>query len=335
MKHNVQKKYNLNQGYAILFAVVVVSIISMLAIGLSNTTYKQLVLSSLANDSQISYFQSDTSTECALYADNVLLMTPLSASPWRCGKDNNGADFTFNISGSGSDYSLSPTVLGTAIPCFDFNVTKSPASPFTTTIYARGYNSCVKTNPKTVEREIEVTYDGTGSGPIVLGNSASFVGIDTDTIGNWQGRYGSTAYTVMGSSQSYPSSITVTPSGNSLYVWESNPKDDRAPYIDSSSADRIAATWYAASSYTIDIDITDGSSHQVALYMLDWDSYGPRSANVQVLDGDTSAVLDSQDLDEYAGGKYLIWTVSGHVVLNITNNAKVASNVTASGIFFD
>jgi hypothetical protein len=157
------KQENKNQkGYAILFAVVVISIISMLAIGMSNTTYKQLVLSSLANDSQVSFYQSDTATECALYADNVLLMTTDTYSSWQCGKDNNGDDMTFNVSsipsGSRSDFNLSPTILGSSIPCFDLDVIKTGTSPVETNIYARGYNSCDKANPKTVEREIKVTY---------------------------------------------------------------------------------------------------------------------------------------------------------------------------------
>lgn len=159
MKNYFKIKSNKN-GYAILFAVVIISIISMLAIGLSNTTYKQLVLSSLANDSQVSFYQSDTATECALYADNVLLMNSTNYSSWQCGKDNNGDDITFTVLGLGGhlDYTLNPTILGTSLPCFDINVVKTGTAPIETNIYARGYNSCDKDNPKTVEREIKVTY---------------------------------------------------------------------------------------------------------------------------------------------------------------------------------
>ena len=153
---NFKQKKN-NGGYAILFAVVVVSIISMLAIGMSNTTYKQLVLSSLANDSQLSFYQSDTATQCALYSDNILSMNSGSYAEWRCGKNDNDEDFIFevsNITGGLNDYSLRPKISGTPIPCFEFDVTKGAE----TNIYARGYNSCDKTNQKTVEREIKVTY---------------------------------------------------------------------------------------------------------------------------------------------------------------------------------
>jgi len=161
------KKINLNKlfttqdgGYAILFAVVVVSIISMLAIGLSNTTYKQLILSSLANDSQLSFYQSDNATECALYAENVVGMASIT-SPWKCGKDSNNSDYSFTITGPTGDpqnYNFVPSINGTSIPCFNFNITKTTMPPIDTNIYARGYNSCNSTSPKTVEREIRVQY---------------------------------------------------------------------------------------------------------------------------------------------------------------------------------
>lgn len=156
IKNNLIHK---NKGYAILFSVVVISVISVIAIGLSNATFKQLILSSLANDSQSSFYQSDMATECALYADNVLLMNGSSPSPWRCGVDPNGNDYILNISSQSEyDYNVNPSVSSTSLPCFDFNVKKTNSDPVVTEIYARGYNICDKSNSKTVEREIKVTY---------------------------------------------------------------------------------------------------------------------------------------------------------------------------------
>jgi hypothetical protein len=147
---------NKNSGYAILFAVVVVSIISILSFGLSNTTYKQLILSSLSSDSQISYLQSDMATECGLYADNIVGLGSLPAS-WNCGIDSSGNIQTFNVVNDGSKYKVSPVTLGTKDPCFEFDIDKTTI-PGTTVIKARGYNSCDKSSSKTVEREVEVTY---------------------------------------------------------------------------------------------------------------------------------------------------------------------------------
>lgn len=158
-------KKNKTGGYAILFAVVIVSIISLIAIGLSNSTYKQLVLSSLANDSQVAFYQADTATECALYADNVLgIFTSASnpPNPWFCGKNADGtADLSFTIVDNTPVFNVNSNSNGTSNPCFDFSVENlvpvNPSDP-TKLIKSKGYNSCDKANPRTVEREIKTTY---------------------------------------------------------------------------------------------------------------------------------------------------------------------------------
>lgn len=151
------------KGYAILFAVVIVSVISVIAIGLSNTTYKQLILSSVAKDSQVSFFQADTAAECAIYAENIeQIKAPVSS--WSCGLNEKGEPFVFDIEElSGGGYYAYP-VFGTkkvATPCFDFSVQNltavNPNDP-NIKISAKGYNSCDKKSPRTVEREIQVFY---------------------------------------------------------------------------------------------------------------------------------------------------------------------------------
>lgn len=150
-------KQNNKGGYAILFAVVIVSIISMIAIGLSNTTYKQLVLSSLANDSQVAFYQADTATECALYHNNVLGTFSGIPQTLTCGKSSNGDDLSFNIATDDIDkiYKVTSYYPSTAPPCFEFDINKTDI--LNTVIKARGYNSCNLANPRTVEREIETT----------------------------------------------------------------------------------------------------------------------------------------------------------------------------------
>ncbi len=183
MKNNKQKTILLpghkKNGYAILFVVVIVSIISIIAVGISSTTFKQLILSSLANDSQVSFYQSDTAVECALYAQNIVgLNTIQSGSSWPCGKDINNANLSFIFNpGQLGTYSFLSTISTQPWPCFDFNIVET-STPIlnntlnpddvgtinTTNIYGRGYNNCIKTNPRTVEREIKVTYSYDTSG---------------------------------------------------------------------------------------------------------------------------------------------------------------------------
>ncbi len=80
------------------------------------------------------------------------------------------------------------------------------------------------------------------------------------------------------------------------------------------------------------MNITDGQTHQVAVYALDWDTYqGGRIEQVQVLDATTNAVLDSRTISSFTGGEYVYWNIAGHVHINVT---AVYSNAVISGVFF-
>lgn len=146
------------KGYAILFTVVIVSAISVITAGLSNAAYKQLILSSLAKDSQLAFYEADTAGDCALYADLVeITKNPdifASGGPWSCGDSN------LIITPTGAGYTIYPTDENSSSPCFRIDVTKdTSASPLTkTTIQAKGYNICKMDNLRTVEREIKITH---------------------------------------------------------------------------------------------------------------------------------------------------------------------------------
>jgi hypothetical protein len=71
--------------------------------------------------------------------------------------------------------------------------------------------------------------------------------------------------------------------------------------------------------------------HQVALYLLDWDTTA-RSERVDILDAGTGTLLDSQTASAFHGGKYLVWNLSGHVQIKITRLA--GANAVLSGLFF-
>lgn len=159
-------------GYAILFTVVVVSVISLIAIGLTNTSYKQLILSSVAKDSHLAFFQSDTATECALYLDNHLDMqvggNPITATPvnWKCGINADGSEYTLGAvllgSGGGTTQYELDAINGTdsgmknsATPCFKIDIDKKVSG---TNVAARGYNVCDANSLRKVERRIDVRY---------------------------------------------------------------------------------------------------------------------------------------------------------------------------------
>jgi hypothetical protein len=136
----------------------------------------------------------------------------------------------------------------------------------------------------------------------------------------------------------YPAYATVTPSGNQNFVWASSTQDPRALQKAASSAARIASCWYTqgsvGSSFTVDVNLTDGKTHNLAVYALDWDNLGARAETIAILNASTGAVLDSRGLSAFQGGQYLVWTVSGHVQIQVTNKASGGINAAISGLFF-
>lgn len=167
---NLLTKNKRQKGYAILFTVVIVSALSIITAGLTNTAYKQLVLSSLAKDSQSAFYQADTAGDCALYADQVEYEGKYKATPTRLPSIFDSIPGTFTCGGlslvitalSGNlnnGYSLMPQNENADAPCSRINVTKTidAGGAKITTISAKGYNICNTNNLRTVEREILIT----------------------------------------------------------------------------------------------------------------------------------------------------------------------------------
>ena len=160
--------------------------------------------------------------------------------------------------------------------------------------------------------------------------AAAFVGVDTTTKGTWQGVYGAGGYNVIDNAFSYPAYAQVAPSGQFDYTWVASTSDVRALQKATNPSDRIAATWYG-SSFSIDVNLTDSNAHQVALYLLDWDSAG-RSETIEVRDATTNALLDTRTVSGFQGGQYLVWNMSGHVTVRVI--LAGGPNVVVSGVFF-
>jgi hypothetical protein len=170
---------------------------------------------------------------------------------------------------------------------------------------------------------------GSSSGaPVLSGNDAQFVKDDTTTQGNWPSGYGADGYSLAGSAQSLPSYATFNQSNASVYTWATNASDARAVPVP--GAGKIAASWYGGS-FSLNTNFSDGNTHLVALYAMDYDGRG-RAETIQIVDPMTSKVLDSQVLSNFSNGVYLLWYVSGQVKINITFTA--GPNAVISGIFF-
>jgi hypothetical protein len=161
-------------------------------------------------------------------------------------------------------------------------------------------------------------------------NAAQFAGLDTTTQGTWKGVYGQNGYYVLGDVNALPAFADVTPGGQSFWSWTTSTTDVRA-LQKSAASDRVAATWYSSSSFNVDVNLTDGQTHRMAIYCVDW-NYAGRTQTVDVLDGRTGVVLDTQHLSAFSNGQYLVWNVRGHITLRFKNTG--ASNAVVSGIFF-
>ena len=160
--------------------------------------------------------------------------------------------------------------------------------------------------------------------------SASFVRVDTTTQGTWKSTYGTDGYNTIGDRTSYPAYAQVNASNQLNYVWSASTSDLRG-LQKAATIDRLAATWYATSIFTIDVNITDGATHGLALYCLDWDST-TRSQTFDVVDAVTNALLDTRNLSSFNAGKYLVWNVKGHVRINLTKTGGQSAVV--SGLYF-
>ena len=159
--------------------------------------------------------------------------------------------------------------------------------------------------------------------------SATFAGLDSSTHGSWKGVFGADGYNVIGDSSTYPAYARITAANKSDWTWQWSTAD-----VDAlqrfGGTDRIAACWYSGAGFSIDCAITDGQKHRVTLYCLDWDGAG-RNQILQVTDGDTGSILNTQTISAFSGGVYVSWDITAHVKITVTPNA---GNAVISGIFF-
>jgi len=236
--------------------------------------------------------------------------------------------------GSGQSVTISTTTAGATI-----RYTTDGSTPSSTvgTVYVSPVAVSSSLTLKAIAYEAGMTDSLVATAAYTIGggaaNTAVFVNTDTVTQGTWKGAYGANGYNVIDDTASYPAYVTVTPANQLNYIWTSSTSDVRGLQKALSASDRIAATWYSYSSFTIDLTFNDGAQHQLAVYCVDWDYAGGRTQTVSVLDGATNAVLDSQNLSSFQNGKYLVWKLTGHVILRVTNAG--AYNAVISGLFFD
>jgi len=174
--------------------------------------------------------------------------------------------------------------------------------------------------------------------PVLLNTSASWTGysplptvtVVTPEAGNWIGAYGKDGYWLAQSVESLPSYATASISGDSVWTWETSASDAIDLEVPGGSA-RLAACWYAPATFSFNVNFTDGNTHQLTLYVLDFDQRG-RTETIQIVNAATGAVLVTQQLANFTSGLYPTFQISGNVKINVTCTAGV--NAVVSGLFF-
>ena len=144
------------RGFVLLIAVLVASLMLVLASSMFNLVQKEIILASLGRDSQYAFYTADSALECALYWDfqQQAFSFPSGGPTIVCNGVTVGSvayvaleqpmEFQFDSEGY----------------CSKVTVIKHATYP-RTTIQARGYNgTCagLATNPRSLERAVAVNY---------------------------------------------------------------------------------------------------------------------------------------------------------------------------------
>jgi hypothetical protein len=188
--------------------------------------------------------------------------------------------------------------------------------------------------------------------------SATFVGLDNNTRGNWKGVYGADGYKIIGDAERYPPYASYGGGGqvfrsftpvNHMLGYDAPDRDLHCDEMNhgqemvkvmgenalltasSNDGERVAAAWahHGGKSFAVDIKLQDGQEHQVALYLprFHWDYV----TTLEVRDYTTRKVL-VPGMDIKHGPSYAIFKVRGQVRFLFRFKAVSAA---VAGIFFD
>ena len=161
---------------------------------------------------------------------------------------------------------------------------------------------------------------------------ARFIRTDRGTRGDWQGVYGREGLALPGTTTNLPGFAQLTTTAGT-HVWDMGDLDSRALQHPNGNG-RIASTWIHGgneSFYFIHLDLLDGQPHQVALYLLDWDS-GARQESVSVWNHDLTQRFIENSFSNYHDGLYGLWQVRGSVSFQIK---RLQGSAVVSGLFID
>ncbi len=161
--------------------------------------------------------------------------------------------------------------------------------------------------------------------------SATFIGKDTLTQGNWEGTHGASGYLMAGIGSVKAPYADIVQDSSPFFAWAdptTNPAGLKRPGSDA----RVGACWYSGGTLQIFLNFNDNLHHRVALYCTDFDN-GNRQQAVEIVDRSTGTVLNSQILTGFQGGAYLVWNVQRNVIIRVLR--QNGFNCVVSGVFLD
>ena len=249
--------------------------------------------------------------------------------------DNSDNETGFEITRTGEGESSTTFVVGSNLTSY----TDSGLSANTAYTYAiRACNGLGCTAAATTATATTLVWEAA---------TASFVGTDLLTGGDWIERYGSEGYDIAMYKET-PAYGTVTVFDDypeSPNVWAGSTTENRALSTPDNSS-RFAACYFDLERsgfpgdgiFYFDVNLNN-DLHRVSLYCLDWDSQD-RIEDIEIIDAVTKESLDSiQRVENFQNGIYLTWNISGRVHIKVTwiPNADLndVDNAVVSGIFLD
>ena len=173
--------------------------------------------------------------------------------------------------------------------------------------------------------------------------------IDTTTFGNWKTQYGAQGYNIIGDTSgpnpAYPPYAQVNLlSGNLAAPWAYPADFDVRALQQIVGTHRTLSTWWDGNTQglghiVLDVNLTDGLTHQVTLYSVNFYSGAPyyqnRNETITVKDAATGLVLDRRAIpvgSVFNNGVYVGFNISGHVQFDITSTD---GSEVVHGLFFD
>lgn len=162
-------------GFVILFAITLTSIILAISLGVANITLKEANFTTSGRATNDAFFAADTGADCALLNDKSTSTSFIDGGSGTI----NCLNSTVNLVGGFPSWDFVLTGLGASgTSCAKVNVTKDNSlyPIISTEITSKGYNlgdsACNSSSLNRVERELKVTYDSGYATNYALGRCA-------------------------------------------------------------------------------------------------------------------------------------------------------------------